>query len=121
MSSQETTDNFWQVWNNFKWPDPVVISYRCYYLDDGSVDVYTMEALSGNYIEVSKEQYLAAAKPAQVVDGQLKIIQPKITVQKLTPVGDTGTLCHNNDVAVVVDSTRAAPAHHGTEAACREA
>lgn len=104
MSSQETTDNFWQVWNTFEWPEPVTASYRCYYLDDSTVDVYTMEALSGNYIEVSKEQYLAAAKPAQVVDGRLEVIQPKITVQKLTPGVETGTLCHKNNVAVVVEN-----------------
>lgn len=102
MSSQDTTDNFWQVWHTFKWPEPVPASYRCYYLDDGTVDVYTMEALLGNYIEVSKEQYLAAAKPAQVINGQLEVITPKITVQKLTPGPGTGTLCHSNNVAVVV-------------------
>lgn len=101
MSSQETTDNFWQVWNTFEWPEPVAASYRCYYQDDGTVDVYTMEALSGNYIEVSKEQYLVAAKPAQVVDGKLIIIKPKTVVQKLQP-DITGTLCHKQDVSVVV-------------------
>jgi hypothetical protein len=107
MSSQETTDNFWQVWNNFVWPDPPKITYRCYYLDNGDVDFYTMEDLPGNYIEVDQKTYVQAHKPAQVVDGQLKIVQPKVTVKKLTPSVSHGTQCHPQDVAVVVDQ-------HGT-------
>lgn len=102
MSSQETTDNFWQVWNNFKWPDPPVITYRCYYLDDGTVDFYTMEDLPGNYIEVEQQIYVLAPKPARVVNGKLEIIKPKITVQKLAPDGNYGTMCHKHDVSVVV-------------------
>lgn len=103
MSSQETTDNFWQVWNSFTWPEPAPVTYRCYYLDNGDVDFYTMEDLPGNYIEVDQQTYVFAIKPARVVDGQLKIIKPKTTVQKLSPA-DCGTLCHGSDVAIVVDN-----------------
>lgn len=101
MSSQETTDNFWKVWNSFEWPDPTLVSYRCYYKDDGTVDFYTMEDLPGNYIEVEQQVYVLA-KPARVVDGKLIITRPKTVVQKLQP-DSTGTLCHRQDVSVVVE------------------
>jgi hypothetical protein len=102
MNDQDTTDNFWQVWNNFVWPEPIPVQYRCYYLDDGTVDFYTMEHLPGNYIEVTKEQYLAAAKPARVQDGKLIVIKPRLTVHKLVPGSDLGTKCHAQDVCVIV-------------------
>ena len=103
MSSQETTDNFWQVWNSFTWPEPKPVTYRCYYFDDGTVHFYTMEDLPGNYIEVDQQIYVQAPMPAQVVNGQLKIIRPKTLVQKLAP--DTrGTLCHQQDVSVIVSN-----------------
>lgn len=103
VSSQETTDNFWQVWNSFAWPEPAPVSYRCYYLDDGLVDFYTMEDLPGNYIEVDQQIYVLAPMPARVVNGRLEIIQPKTLVQKLAP-GTQGTLCHQQDVSVVVNN-----------------
>lgn len=103
MSNQETTDNFWQVWNTFKWPDPKPVTYRCYYFDNGDVDFYTMEDLPGNHIEVKQSVYVRAPRPARVVDGRLEILQPKITVQKLSPANN-GTRCHRQDVAVVEDN-----------------
>jgi hypothetical protein len=103
MSSQETTDNFWQVWNSTVWPEPAPVSYRCYYLDDGTVDFYTMEDLPGNYIEVQQKIYVLAPMPAKVVNGELVIVKPKITIQKLSP-SDTGVQCHVDDVSVVVDA-----------------
>jgi hypothetical protein len=104
MSSQETTDNFWQVWASFVWPDPAPVSYRCYYQDDGTVDFYAMEHLPGNYIEVEQHVYVLAPMPARVIDGQLIILKPKTTVQKLKPATDQGTQCHCQDVSVVVNT-----------------
>jgi len=101
MSSQETTDNFWQVWNSFTWPDPQPVTYRCYYLDDGTVDFYTMEDLPGNYIEVEQQIYVLAPKPAIVINGVLKLTNPTVTVQKLSPA-EHGTQCHQQDVSVIV-------------------
>jgi hypothetical protein len=102
MNTNETTENFWQVWNSFVWPEPVPVSYRCYYQDDGTVDFYTMEHLPGNYIEVEQQVYVLAPMPARVVDGKLEIIRPKTIVQKLQP-GGTSILCHRQDVSVVVE------------------
>lgn len=101
MNSQETTDNFWQIWNSFTWPEPTPVTYRCYYLGNSDVDFYTMEDLPGNYIEVDQQSYVLAIKPAQVVDGRLIIIKPKTTVQKLSPA-ECGTMCHRDDVSIVV-------------------
>ena len=104
MSDKETTDNFLEFWKNFKWPEIVPISYRCYYLENGDVDFYTMEDLPGNYIEVEQSVYVLAPFPAKVIDGKLVIIKQKKTVQKLTPSSDDGTMCHKKDVGIVVDN-----------------
>jgi len=104
MSSQETTDNFWQIWTSFTWPEPTPVFYRCYYLDDGTVDFYTMEDLPGNYIEIDQSAYIRAAKPARVVNGQIEIVRPKISVQKLVRTESQGTQCHHQDVSVVGDA-----------------
>ncbi len=99
-----TTENFWQVWNSFQWPDPPVPVYRCYYHEDGTVDFYTMEDLPGRWVEVDRETYLACpANNARVVDGKLKIFPPKRIVRKLMPNQATGVKCDPNDVCVVVD------------------
>ena len=104
MNTNKTTENFWQVWNSFTWPEPAPVSYRCYYQDDGTVDFYTMEDLPGNYIEVEQQVYVLAPMPARVIDGQLTIVKPKTTVQKLKPTTGTDTQCHVKDVSVVVDT-----------------
>lgn len=102
MSAQETTDNFWQVWNSFKWPDPKPVSYRLYYKSDGSADVYTMEDLPGDFVEVTKEIYLAAPHNAKVEDGILKIIPVSRKVSSLVCNQPSGTRCHLQDVCIVV-------------------
>lgn len=104
MTSDETTDNFWNVWNSFKWPEPKTTEYRCYYTEDGTVDFYTMEDFPGNYICIDREQYVLAHKPARVVDGKLVIIKPQRVSQQLKPHASTGTLCHPHDVCVPVET-----------------
>lgn len=105
MSAQETTDNFWQVWQDFEWPEARPISYRCYYREDGSPDFYTMEDLPGQWIEVTKEMYLLSTSHARVIDGRLVVLPPRVTVTKLQP-SDQGTPCHVRDITVVVDPSR---------------
>lgn len=106
MSDQETTENFWKVWNSFQWPEPQPVSYRCYYADDGSPVVYTMEDRPGNYVEISKELYLLSPFNAKVVDGHLKVFEIKKTVKKLKPHAFKGTPCDVKDICIVVE-----PAH----------
>jgi len=105
MGAQQTTDNFWQVWQNFEWPEPQAVSYRCYYRDDGSPDFYTMEDLPGQWVEVTKEIYLLSPTHARVVDGELVILPPRVTVTKLQP-SDQGVACDPRDVTIVVDTDR---------------
>jgi len=102
MSDQETTENFWKVWNSFQWPEPKPISYRCYYREDGTPDFYTMEDLPGSWIEVSKEIYLRSPLNAQVIDGELKIFEIKKLVNKLKPNQLEGVDCDPRDICVVV-------------------
>jgi hypothetical protein len=101
MSAKETTENFWAAWNTFVWPEIQPVAYRLYYNEDGSPDVYTMEDLLGNYIEVSQEIYISSPGNVRVVDGELQIIPVKKTVQKLTPNQQSGALCDPRDVCVI--------------------
>lgn len=100
MSAEQTTENFWEVWNNFQWPEIKPVSYRCYYRDDGSPDFYTMEDLPGQWIEVSQEIYIQSPMNAKIVDGRFVLIEPKKTVKKLKPSA-TGIVCDARDICVV--------------------
>lgn len=100
--TNETTENFWKAWNEFKWPDPVLATYRLYYNDDGSPKCYTMETLPGKYIEVDRETYVLNPWNVRVIDEKLHIIPPAITVKKLQHSGINGVACHPQDVCVVV-------------------
>lgn len=102
MSDKETTENFWKVLENFQWPDSRPIFYRCYYHEDGTPDFYTMEDHPGAWIEVSKEIYLLAPFNARVIDGELKIFEPRKLVSKLKPGKSHGTPCDPRDICVVV-------------------
>lgn len=104
MSDQQTTDNFWQVWNTFEWPPVAVIFYRLYYNEDGSPKCYTMEDLPGKYVEIDQETYLACPWNVKVVNGKLEIITPASVVHKLKPNIEDGITCSPRDVCVVVDS-----------------
>jgi hypothetical protein len=103
MSSQETTDNFWKVWNSFTWPEPTVVEYRLYYHADGSPKIYTMESLEGDYITVSQEVYVTAPENVKVVNGELTFLPKPVQHMQLVPNADSGTLCHTQDVCVVIN------------------
>ena len=104
MSAQETTENFWRVWNNFVWPEPEPIQYRLYYNPDGSPRIYTMENLPGAWIEVSQQIYITAPWNVRVVNGELEIIPVIKTYHKLRP-GNHGVACYPRDVCVVVSDS----------------
>lgn len=104
MSAEETTKNFWLVWNNFVWPDPQPVQYRLYYNHDGSPVVYTMEDLPGDWIEVSQQTYVTAPWNVRVTDGKLNVLPVIKTSQKLKP-SDHGIACDPHDVCVVVEES----------------
>ena len=102
--SNETTENFWQAFNSYAWPETVKVSYRLYYNEDGTPKCYSMEELSGKYVEVDAETFARRPWNVRVVDGTIKFIEPLITVEKLTPNQEQGTACHPKNVCVVVSS-----------------
>lgn len=97
----ETTENFWQVWTSLEPWTPPKVFWRLYHDEQGFPLFYTQEDKPGNYIDVTPEQYRLASMRVRVRNGQL-IELKKNSVKKLTP-SDTGTQCHPNDVAIVVD------------------
>ena len=97
----DTTENFWAVWNTFEWPESKPIFFRLYYNEDGSPRIYSMEDLPGEYIEVDAEAYAIASFNVRVVDQKLIHVQPKIQVKKLQP-SNNGTACDPGDVCVIV-------------------
>lgn len=96
-----TPDEFFGALENMPQPQPVF--YRLYHDTQGYPLFYSMEDLPGTYIELTQEQYACGSSNVRVRDGRL-IPVTWHTAHKLTPVDHTGTQCHINDVAVVVDS-----------------
>ena len=105
MSDQKTTDNFWAVMADYVPPETKPIPYRLYYNDDGTPNCYTMDNLPGNYIEVDRETYIANLWNVCVIDNQLIIIPPKVTVRQLQQTSE-GTSCDIHDVSIVVSESQ---------------
>lgn len=104
--SNETTENFIKVMSTFEWPDPVSVSYRLYYNDDGTPKCYAMEDLPGKYIEVDQEIYALRPWNVLVKNNQLIVVEPKVSVQKLVQDQSTGTACCPQDICVVTTQDR---------------
>lgn len=96
----ETTENFWKVWNNLEPWQPPQVFWRLYYDEQGAPLFYSMEDRPGNYIDVTPEQYSLASMQVRVVNGKLQQLSTKRS-KKLMP-STTGTPCHPQDVTVVV-------------------
>jgi hypothetical protein len=103
MMSNETTENFWAVWNTFEWPEPKPVTYRLYYNEDGSPKCYTMDDLPGKYIEVDRETYINHTWNVRVEDGKLRILPITKTVNKLQPSLEDGVSCDPRDICVVIN------------------
>jgi hypothetical protein len=94
-------EEFWSILQAI--PEPKQVFYRLYYDNTGAPIIYSMEDLSGNYIEVDQPTYVLAPFNVKVIDGKLVYIKPVITVKKLQPSID-GTACNPQDVCIVVDT-----------------
>ena len=95
-----TEEEFLEVWNNYKWTDVEPVYYRLYYDDTGLLLFYSHEDLPGKYIDVTPEQFALQDRLVKIIDG--KIIRQRTTrITKLIPA-ETGTLCHTQDVSIVV-------------------
>lgn len=104
--SDETTDNFWKVIQQFHWPDTEPVSYRLYHDEHGAPLFYTMEDLPGTYIEVDQTTYIRGSYHVAVRDGRLIVFEPKVEVSRLILDREHGTPCHPRDVCIVVQSAR---------------
>lgn len=103
--SNDTTNNFWEAFNNWNIESPKPVFYRLYHNDDGTPVCYSMEDLPGKYIELTLEEYRLSPPNVRVVDGRLQVITPASTVTKLHPTL-TGTPCHPDDVCIVVSKNK---------------
>ena len=95
-----TEQEFWEALAPQPTPEPP--RFRLYHDNQGLPLFYSMEEVSGNYIEIDQQTYFNPPTHVRVVDGKLKILfthQP----EKLVP-SDTGTPCSKFDVCVVVDN-----------------
>lgn len=101
----ETTQNFWKAWNEWKLPDPQPLYFRLYHNADGNPICYSREDLPGLFIDVTPIDFALGDMNVKVMQGQLVHIRPAMTVDKLVP-SHTGTSCHPQDVTVVVGRDR---------------
>jgi hypothetical protein len=81
-------------------PVPVPVTYRLYHDDQGCPLFYSMEDLPGTYIEIDQETFAKNSTCVRVRNGKLVEVTWK-TTQKIVP-SNSGTMCHEQDVAIVV-------------------
>ena len=64
-----------------------------------------MENLPGNYILVTREEYIKSVWNVRVVDGRLEYIIHEPKLDRLVRHSNDGTPCHPGDVCIVVDQS----------------
>jgi hypothetical protein len=95
-----TNEEFLEFWNSYKWTEAKPVYYRLYHDDAGKPLFYSGQDLPDRYIDITPEQFALQDMAVQIVDG--KIVKRRSTwINKLVPAS-SGTLCHSQDVAVVV-------------------
>ena len=97
-------DIFLEFWKSYQWPTAKPLMYRLYHDDRGNVLEYSMEEKTGNYVEITPEQYARADRRVRVIDG--KITYPPPPRPPRLTVAQTGTPCHPHNVCVVVDQSQ---------------
>ena len=82
-------------------PEPQPVFYRLYHDNQGLPLFYSMEDLPGNYIEIDAAAFAQSSMNVQVQNGRL-VQRTRWFISKLEPT-ESGTPCHPDDVAIVVD------------------
>ncbi len=81
---------------------PPPTEYRVYYNPDGSIITYTMQAIPGDYITITADQYAQGRHDAKVLDGQLVFTHRKHQVFKLERNSTDGYKVSKYDVCIPV-------------------
>jgi hypothetical protein len=79
---------------------PPPTEYRVYYNPDGSIITYTMQAIPGDYITITADQYAQGRHDARVLDGQLVFTHRKHQVFKLERNSTDGYKVSKYDVCI---------------------
>lgn len=104
--SDQTSENFWKVFENWTIPEPAEPIRRLYYDDQGCPLFYSAEDLPGKYIDLDAQTYMESSMQVRVVNGRLKKLHTHLGIKKLVPNTDTGISCSPADVCIVVNSTQ---------------
>ena len=100
MSEEQNNEEYILVWDA---PKPIVLEFRLYYKEDGSVDFYTCDKPEGNYIIIDALAFAEARPDIKVVNERITRIRPHAIVQKLKP-SSTGQLTSISDISIIIDS-----------------
>ena len=102
MSEENNNEEYILVWDA---PKPIVLEFRLYYKEDGSVDFYTCDKPEGNYIIIDALAFAESRPDIKVVNGRITKIRPHAIVQKLKP-RSTGQLTSITDISIIIDSKK---------------
>ena len=103
LPMNNSTENFFKAWAEWDRQEPNPVFFRLYYNEQGLPVTYSMEDLPGVYIEIDQATYSKNSYHVRVINGKLIHIDYINVYSKLHP-GDSGTPCHPQDVAIVVDT-----------------
>jgi hypothetical protein len=92
-----------EFWSAFQSEKATTILYRLYYDNRGAPLFFSQEDLPGNYIDITREEYVNPPTHFKVVDGKIVLIETSIA-RRLYPNED-GTPCHPEDISVVVQNS----------------
>jgi hypothetical protein len=103
--TNQTTENFLEVFNNLTpWQPPTVL-FRVYYDDAGLPTEYSQENKPGKYIDVDPTTWIEQNPNIKIINGKIVKFDPKKIIKKLAPNQSTGTCTSTADVCIIVDST----------------
>lgn len=94
-----TPEEFYAILHDV--PVPKIQQHRLYYDEKGQPLFYTMEDLSGDWIEVTALDYVLARHDIKIKDGKIIELPKTFHINKLRPAPE-GIACHPQDICIVV-------------------
>ena len=107
MSEEQNNEEYILVWDA---PKPIVLEFRLYYKEDGSVDFYTCDKPEGDYIVVDALAFAESRPDVKVVNGRITRVRPHAIVQKLKP-SNKGQLTSIDDISIITYPTSSRVQH----------